>query len=92
MRAVMPFTSAGIRPHCHVGFAMLLMLAVLGSSTFDFGRIYIARNEAQLFTDAAAMTAASKLDGNRSGRDQGARIGGPLADALEPRAPSLSPA
>ncbi len=42
--------------------AMLLLLAVLGMA-FDFGRIYIARNEAQVFTDAAAMTAASKLDG-----------------------------
>jgi len=42
--------------------AMLLMLAMIGMA-FDFGRIYIARNEAQVFTDAAAMTAASKLDG-----------------------------
>jgi uncharacterized membrane protein len=46
--------------------AMLLMLAVLGLA-FDFGRIYIARNEAQVFTDAAAMTAAVKLDGTESG-------------------------
>jgi len=46
--------------------AMLLMLAVLGLA-FDFGRIYIARNEAQVFTDAAAMSAASKLDGTESG-------------------------
>ncbi len=46
--------------------AMLLMLAVLGLA-FDFGRIYIARNEAQVFTDAAAMTAASKLDGTEAG-------------------------
>ncbi|HEY2845361.1 MAG TPA: pilus assembly protein TadG-related protein [Bryobacteraceae bacterium] len=46
--------------------AMLLMLGVLGLA-FDFGRIYIARNEAQVFTDAAAMTAASKLDGTEDG-------------------------
>jgi uncharacterized membrane protein len=49
--------------------AMLLMLAVMGMA-FDFGRIYIARNEAQVFTDAAAMTAASKLDGTDQGLDR----------------------
>ncbi len=46
--------------------AMLLLLAVLGMA-FDFGRIYIARNEAQVFTDAAAMTAAAKLNGTAEG-------------------------
>ena len=46
-----------------MGVSMLLMLAFLGLA-FDFGRIYIARNETQLFTDAAAMAAASKLDGS----------------------------
>ena len=46
--------------------AMLLLLATLGMA-FDFGRIYIARNEAQVFTDAAALTAAVKLDGTSSG-------------------------
>ena len=45
---------------------MLLLLAMIGMS-FDLGRIYIARNEAQVFTDAAAMTAASKLDGSAAG-------------------------
>lgn len=45
---------------------MLLLLAVMGMA-FDLGRIYIARNEAQIFTDAAAMTAASKLDGTAAG-------------------------
>ena len=49
--------------------AMLLMLAVMGLA-FDFGRIYIARNEAQVFTDAAAMAAASKLDGTDAGLDR----------------------
>jgi len=46
--------------------AMLLLLAVLGLA-FDLGRIYIAKNEAQIFTDSAAMTAASKLDGTDAG-------------------------
>jgi uncharacterized membrane protein len=45
---------------------MLLLLAVIGLA-FDLGRVYIARNEAQVFTDAAAMTAASKLDGTTAG-------------------------
>jgi uncharacterized membrane protein len=45
---------------------MLLLLAVIGMC-FDIGRIYIARNEAQVFTDGAAMTAASKLDGTPAG-------------------------
>lgn len=50
---------------------MALMLAFLGLA-FDIGRIYIARNEAQLFTDAAAMAAAAKLDG-RPGSLEAAR-------------------
>ena len=45
---------------------MLLLLAAMGLA-FDLGRIYIARNEAQVFTDAAAMTAAAKLDGTADG-------------------------
>ena len=49
--------------------AMLVMLGVMGMA-FDFGRIYIARNEAQVFTDAAAMAAASKLDGTDAGLDR----------------------
>jgi uncharacterized membrane protein len=40
--------------------ATLLLLAVLGLA-FDMGRIYIARNETQIFTDAAALAAAQKL-------------------------------
>jgi hypothetical protein len=46
--------------------SMLLLLAVIGLA-FDLGRIYIARNEAQVFTDAAAMAAAAKLDGTAAG-------------------------
>ena len=48
---------------------MLLLLAVMGLA-FDVGRVYIARNEAQVFTDAAAMAAASKLDGTKAGLDR----------------------
>jgi Flp pilus assembly protein TadG len=46
--------------------SMFLMLAVMGLA-FDIGRIYIARNEAQIFTDAAALAAASKLDNTADG-------------------------
>jgi uncharacterized membrane protein len=49
--------------------SMLLLLAVIGLA-FDLGRIYIARNEAQVFTDAAAMTAAAKMDGTEAGLDR----------------------
>jgi Flp pilus assembly protein TadG len=57
--------------------AMVLMLAVMGLA-FDFGRIYIARNEAQVFTDAAAMAAASKLDGTNQGLDRARQAVGRL--------------
>ena len=46
--------------------SMLILLAVLGLA-FDLGRIYIARNEAQIFTDAAALTAAMSLNGTAAG-------------------------
>src|SRR5258708_3007365 len=46
--------------------AMVLLLGCIGLA-FDFGRLYIARNEAQVYTDAAAMTAASRLDGTLEG-------------------------
>jgi uncharacterized membrane protein len=52
-----------------MSITMLLMLACIGLA-FDLGRIYIARNEAQLFTDAAALAAASKLDGSATGVDR----------------------
>jgi uncharacterized membrane protein len=52
-----------------MSITMLLLLAVMGLA-FDVGRIYIARNEAQVFTDAAAMAAASKIDGTRAGLDR----------------------
>jgi uncharacterized membrane protein len=46
--------------------SMFLLLAVIGM-VFDLGRIYIARNEAQVFTDAASMAAALHLDGTATG-------------------------
>jgi uncharacterized membrane protein len=46
--------------------SMFLLLAVIGLA-FDLGRVYIARNEAQMFADAAAMTAAARLDGTPAG-------------------------
>ena len=45
---------------------MFLLLAAIGLA-FDVGRIYIARNESQIFVDAAAMTAAAQLDGTAEG-------------------------
>jgi Flp pilus assembly protein TadG len=49
-----------------MSISMVLMLAVIGLA-FDFGRIYIARNEAQAFTDAASLAAVSHLDGTETG-------------------------
>lgn len=46
--------------------SMFLLLAVVGMA-FDLGRIYIARNEAQVFADAASMAAAKQLDGTTAG-------------------------
>jgi len=48
---------------------MFLLLAVIGMA-FDLGRVYIARNEAQVFTDAASMAAAKQLDGTAAGVDR----------------------
>lgn len=55
-----------------MSIGILLLLGTLGMA-FDFGRIYIARNEAQIFTDAAALSAAVKLDGTPAGLES-ARI------------------
>jgi hypothetical protein len=49
--------------------SMFLLLAVVGMA-FDLGRVYIARNEAQIFTDAASMAAAKQLDGTPAGIDR----------------------
>ena len=48
---------------------MFLLLAVVGLA-FDMGRVYIARNEAQIFVDAASMSAAKQLDGTAAGLDR----------------------
>jgi len=45
---------------------MLLLLGMIGMA-FDVGRVYIAHNEAQVFADSAAMTAATRLDGTPAG-------------------------
>jgi len=45
---------------------MFLLMAVIGL-TFDLGRLYIARNEAQVFVDAASMAAAQQIDGTAAG-------------------------
>jgi len=45
---------------------MLFLLGVIGIG-FDIGRMYIAHNESQVFTDAAALTAAQQLNGTHSG-------------------------
>ena len=45
---------------------MFLLLAAVGLA-FDLGRIYIVRNEAQVFVDAGAMAAAAQLDGTAAG-------------------------
>jgi len=51
-----------------IAFTLSLML-LLGAAglTFDVGRMYIARNEAQSYCDAAALYAAWKLNGKLDG-------------------------
>jgi uncharacterized membrane protein len=48
---------------------MFLLLAVIGMA-FDVGRVYIARNEAQVFVDAAAMAGAQQIDGTAAGLER----------------------
>ena len=45
---------------------MFLLLAVIGLA-FDLGRVYIARNEAQVFVDAASLAAAQQMNGTVAG-------------------------
>ena len=47
---------------------MFKLLAEIGMA-LDLGRVYIARNEAQIFTDAASMAAAKQMDGTAAGLD-----------------------
>src|SRR5882724_8317572 len=44
------------------GFCIASLLGMLGLA-LDLGRVYIAKNETQSFTDTAAMAAVLKLDG-----------------------------
>src|SRR5436190_11916813 len=44
------------------GFCIASLLGMLGLA-IDLGRVYIAKNETQSFTDTAAMAAVLKLDG-----------------------------
>ncbi len=55
-----------------MSISMLLLMAVIGLA-FDLGSVYIARNEAQVFTDAASLAAAAKLDGTETGIERARR-------------------
>lgn len=48
---------------------MFLLMAVIGLA-FDLGRVYIARNEVQVFVDAASLAAAQQIDGTAAGLDR----------------------
>lgn len=48
---------------------MFVLLAVIGLA-FDLGRVYITRNEAQIFVDAASLAAAQQMDGTAAGLDR----------------------
>jgi uncharacterized protein YfiM (DUF2279 family) len=48
---------------------MFLLLATIGLA-FDLGRVYITRNEAQVFVDAASLAAAQQMDGTAAGLDR----------------------
>jgi hypothetical protein len=62
-----------------MAMTLLLLIAIVGMA-FDLGRVYISRNEAQFYTDAAALTAAAKLDGSigaiKDARERLARLHG----------------
>lgn len=51
--------------------AMLVIFGFIGLA-FDLGRVILSRNEAQTFCDAAALAAASMLDGTTTARAQDA--------------------
>jgi Flp pilus assembly protein TadG len=59
--------------HNSKGFVLLTMglgtVALLGACglAFDVGRMYIVRNELQVFADSAALAAAIRLDGTSTG-------------------------
>lgn len=49
-----------------LSLSLVFLLSVVGLAV-DIGRMYIAKSEAQSFCDAAALSAAVKLDGTASG-------------------------
>src|SRR5512138_1677908 len=49
-----------------VAISILIIVAMLGMA-IDLGRAFITKNEAQAFTDAAALAAARELNGTSSG-------------------------
>jgi Flp pilus assembly protein TadG len=49
-----------------MGVSVVVLLGMLGL-VMDLGRTFIAKNEAQAFTDAAALAAVSKLNGTTAG-------------------------
>jgi uncharacterized membrane protein len=51
----------------------IVLFAVLGVAV-DMGRMFIIKHEAQVFTDAAALGAALKLDGTQAGATVGANF------------------
>ncbi|MBN9659000.1 MAG: hypothetical protein J0H49_12525 [Acidobacteria bacterium] len=48
------------------GVCLIVLIGMLGL-VFDLGRAFITKNEAQAFTDAAALAAAVQLNGSNSG-------------------------
>lgn len=48
--------------------SMIVLIGMLGLAV-DLGRVYIVKNEAQAFTDLAAIAAARHLDGKQAGID-----------------------
>jgi hypothetical protein len=54
---------------CMIGF-----LAVVGLAT-DLGRVWVARNELQVFADEAAMAASFELDGSAAGLERARSVG-----------------
>jgi Predicted membrane protein len=48
------------------GICIFVIISMMGLAV-DLGRVYISRNEAQAFTDAAALAAASRLNGTTAG-------------------------
>ena len=62
---------------------MFLLLAVIGLA-FDLGRVYIARNEAQIFVDAASLAAAQQMDGTAAGLNRARAAREASAESMEP--------